>query len=264
MTTHQPPSPSCDPPPALPPATEPRWPLGPGDQDVATFLSGPRTRLSEARRVGRIAAEFIRGFRKLHFLGPCVTVFGSARFGEDHPAYTLGREVGRRIAREGLVTMTGGGPGIMEAANRGAKDVGGYSVGCNIELPFEQQPNPYVDEFVEFRYFFVRKVMLVKYSLAFIVLPGGFGTLDELFEALTLVQTRKIRSFPIVLMGADYWGPLLDFMRNTLAHLGTIAPSDLDLLTITDSPEEAMNAVLRGLDASGIRVLKPSKLLGEG
>jgi len=233
------------------------------DDDVVTFLSGPRSRLSEARRVFRIGAEFIRGFRKLHFLGPCVTVFGSARFGEDHPSYHLARQMGREIARAGLVTMTGGGPGVMEGANRGAKEAGGLSIGCNIQLPHEQAPNPYLDQFVDFRYFFVRKVMLVKYSSAFLVLPGGFGTMDELFEAATLVQTGKIASFPIVLMGTEYWRPLVDFLHNTLERQGTIGPGDLDLLTITDDPDVAMQAVYGGLEANGIRALRPSRLLRE-
>jgi uncharacterized protein (TIGR00730 family) len=144
--------------------------------------------------------------------------------------------------------ITGGGPGIMEAANRGAKEAGGKSIGCNIILPQEQKPNPYVDKFVEFRYFFVRKVMLVKYSYAFVVLPGGFGTLDELFEALTLVQTRKILSFPVVLMGVDYWAPLLEFLRGTLLAAATIGPEDLSLLTTTDSPDAAVEAIMRGME----------------
>lgn len=248
----------------VPPAREEQWGKASGSLEDTAFLAGPRSRLDEARRVGRIAAEFIRGFRRFHFLGPCVTVFGSARFGEGHPAYELAREMGRRIAAEGLVTMTGGGPGIMEAANRGAKEAGGYSVGCNIQLPHEQHENPYLDRFVEFRYFFVRKVMLVKYSSAFIVMPGGFGTMDELFEALTLVQTRKISGFPVILMGVEFWRPLCEFMRGTLRRVGTISPGDLDLLTITDSPDEAMAAVRRGLEANGIRARRPIKVLGEG
>jgi uncharacterized protein (TIGR00730 family) len=250
--------------PEVPPAREAQWGKRSADSDELFFLSGPRSRLDEARRVWRIALEFIRGFRSFHFLGPCVTVFGSARFGEEHPAYLLAREVGARIAQAGLVTMTGGGPGIMEAANRGAKEAGGYSVGCNIQLPHEQHENRYLDRFVEFRYFFVRKVMLVKYSSAFIVLPGGFGTLDELFEALTLVQTRKISEFPIVLMGVDYWRPLVGFMRETLQRVGTISPEDLDLLTITDSPDEAMAAVRQGLEADGMTARRPIRVLGEG
>lgn len=207
------------------------------------FLAGPLSRLAEFKRVTRIGAEFVRGFRALHFVGPCVTVFGSARFPDQHPYYDLGRRVGGEIARLGLTTMTGGGPGIMEAANRGAREAGGPSIGCNIELPHEQEPNRYLDKFVSFRYFFVRKVMLVKYSCAFVVLPGGFGTLDEMFEALTLVQTGKIKSFPVVLMGTEYWAPLLDFLRGTLAQRGTIDPKDLDLLTVTDSIDDA-SAVL--------------------
>src|SRR6185436_6522026 len=172
-------------------------PAHPPDHHNRVLLSGPRARLSELARVIRIAGEFLRGFRRLHFVGPCVTVFGSARFKEDHPYYTLARDIGRRLALAGATVMTGGGPGIMEAANRGAKEAGGYSIGCNIRLPLEQQPNPYLDRWVTFRYFFVRKVLLVKYSYAFVIMPGGFGTLDELFEAVTLIQTRKIESFPV-------------------------------------------------------------------
>src|SRR5580765_7592539 len=174
-------------------APEAAWPEGPGGGRVLELLEGPRARVVEFKRVWRIAAEFIRGFRALHFVGPCVTVFGSARFKEGDPYYQLAREVGKGIASLGMTTMTGGGPGIMEAANRGAKEAGGTSIGCNIILPHEQKPNPYLDRFVEFRYFFVRKLMLIKYSYAFVVMPGGFGTLDELFESLTLVQTGKIR-----------------------------------------------------------------------
>ena len=171
-------------------------------------------------------------------------MFGSARFGEGHPYYEMAREVGGRLALSGFTVMTGGGPGVMEAANRGAHEAGGYSVGCNIELPREQHPNPHLDLFVEFRYFFVRKVMLVKYSYAFVVLPGGFGTMDEVFETATLIQTGKISGFPVVLMGADYWAPLLDFVRGTLVPRGAVAPADLGIFTVTDSPEEAVAAVL--------------------
>ncbi len=207
------------------------------------FLSGPRKRWEEFTRAVRIGLEFIKGFRALHFVGPCVTVFGSARFKEDHPSYALARDVSARIARLGFTIMTGGGPGIMEAANRGAKDVGGRSVGCNIQLPMEQKPNPYLDKFVEFHYFFVRKVMLVKYSYAFVVMPGGFGTLDELFEALTLIQTKKIENFPVVLMGVEFWGPMMEFIRERLLARGTIGPEDLNLLTVTDSVEEAARVI---------------------
>ncbi len=209
------------------------------------FLEGPRRRGSELWRVVRIAWEFIRAFRKLHFVGPCVTVFGSARFKEDHPYYQLAREVSGRISKMGFTIMTGGGPGIMEAANRGAREAGGRSVGCNILLPQEQHPNPYVDQFVEFRYFFVRKVMLVKYSYAFVVMPGGYGTLDELFEAVTLVQTGKIHDFPIVLMGRAYWAPLVEFIEKRMVEAGTISKGDERIITVTDSPEEAVAVIER-------------------
>lgn len=170
-------------------------------------------------------------------------MFGSARFKADHPYYELGREVGARLARRGFTVMTGGGPGLMEAANRGANEAGGRSIGCNIELPQEQRPNPYLDRFVTFRHFYVRKVMLVKYSYAFIALPGGFGTLDETFEIATLVQTGKVSEFPIVLVGREYWRPLIDFVRNRLLVEGTIDPGDEQRLQVTDSPEEAVDLV---------------------
>jgi uncharacterized protein (TIGR00730 family) len=223
------------------------WPAGPGLTDIRDWLAGPGSRLSELARLARIFAEFLRGFRALHFVGPCVTVFGSARVAEDAPHYRLAREMGSRIAGLGYTVMTGGGPGIMEAANRGAREAGGRSIGCNIELPHEQRPNPYLDQFIAFRYFFVRKVMLVKYSVAFVVMPGGFGTLDELFEAATLVQTGKIAAFPIVLMGTAYWAPLLAFLRDTLAARGMVDPGDLAILTVTDSVEEAVSAIARGV-----------------
>lgn len=212
-------------------------------EDDIRLLDGPRERSSELRRAVRIFLEFTRGFRALHFAGPCVTVFGSARIPEGDPRYELARRVGRELARAGYTVMTGGGPGIMEAANRGAKDVGGRSLGCNIRLPEEQQPNRYLDRFVEFRYFFVRKVMLLKYSYAFVVLPGGFGTLDEVFETATLIQTGKIRDFPIVLMGSEFWLPLLDFLRASLVAPGLIAARDLDLITVTDDPAVAARLV---------------------
>lgn len=239
---------------SLPPG--PAWGESKSPTSETQFLAGPRSRISEALRVARIGIEFIRGFRALHFVGPCVTVFGSARFPENHPDYRLARDVGARLSRIGLTVMTGGGPGIMEAANRGARDAGGPSIGCNIELPHEQHPNPYLDKMVEFRYFFVRKVMLVKYSYAFVVLPGGFGTLDELFEAVTLVQCGKISHFPIVVMGRKYWAPMENFIRQTMLNAGTISPGDPDLLLFTDSPEEAVEhihqAVAPVLKARGI------------
>jgi uncharacterized protein (TIGR00730 family) len=191
----------------------------------------------------RVFFEFMRGFRALHFVGPCVTVFGSARFKADHPYYDLGRELGARLARVGFTVMTGGGPGIMEAANRGAREAGGRSIGCNIELPREQQPNAYLDRWITFQHFYVRKVMLVKYSYAFVALPGGFGTLDEMFEVATLVQTGKVREFPIVLMGREYWRPLTAFVRNRLLVEGTIDPGDEQRLQVTDSPAEAVEWV---------------------
>src|ERR1044072_2781460 len=191
------------------------------------FLEGPQSRKWELWTVLRILREFIRGFRVLHFVGPCVTVFGSARFKEDHPFYALARQVGAGLTDIGFTVMTGGGPGIREAANRGAREAGGRSIGCNITLPQEQQANPYLDQVLTFRYFFIRKVMLVKYSYAFIVMPGGVGTMDELFEALTLIQTKKILSFPVVLMGEEYWHPLVDLLKR-MVEAGTISPADLD------------------------------------
>lgn len=204
-----------------------------------TLLRGPNRRWEELRQIATVAWEFIQGFRALHFVGPCITVFGSARFEEAHPYYKLARKMGAEIARMGFTVMTGGGPGIMEAANRGAKDVGGRSVGCNIQLPFEQKHNPWLDRWVTMRYFFVRKVMLMKYSYGFVIMPGGFGTLDEMFEALTLIQTKKVRNFPVVVMGTEYWGE----MRRLVDHMlqgSTISPEDLDLICWTDSVEEAV------------------------
>ncbi len=210
----------------------------------AQFLAGRHSRWYEFVRVVRIAAEFIRGFRALHFVGPCVTVFGSARFPEGHPYYELAREVGRTLAKQGYTVITGGGPGIMEAANRGAKEEGGRSVGCTIQLPREQKPSPYLDKVVPFYYFFVRKVMLIKYSYAYVILPGGWGTLDEMTEALTLIQTGKLYDFPVILMGKDYWTGLNRWMCDTLVAQGTIESKDLEFLAITDSCEE-MSAILK-------------------
>lgn len=231
-----------------------RWGKATRNVEEGQFLDGPRERSSEFLRAVRIFFETIKGFRGLHFVGPCVTVFGSARFKEDHRYYHMARDVSSRISNLGFTIMTGGGPGIMEAANRGAKDAAraagpagagrvGKSIGCNIMLPMEQKPNPYVDRFIEFRYFFIRKVMLVKYSYAFVVLPGGFGTMDEVFETLTLIQTGKIKDFPIILMGRDYWQPMIDFIRDRMVLEKTIDPRDLDLLVLTDSPEEAVDRI---------------------
>lgn len=210
--------------------------------------------------------EFIKGFRAFHFLGPCVTVFGSARYGQDHPYYHLGRELGKRIANMGFTVMTGGGPGIMEAANRGAKDALGRSVGCNIILPFEQKPNPYLDKWVNIRYFFVRKVLLSKYSYCFVVLPGGYGTLDEFFEALTLIQTDSIKQFPVVLFGREYHSKLYDHLKH-LVEVGTIAVKDINLFLLTDNIEEAVSHIdkyaVKKFGLKQVKRIRPLAWLGE-
>ena len=222
---------------------DPEWGKASGDTDEQQFLVGPRARHSELRVAFRVFAEMIRGFRHLHFAGPCATVFGLARFGPTHPHYALTRELGAELARAGFTVLTGGGPGLMEAANRGAKDVDGRSVGCNIILPEEQQPNAYLDDWVQFRYFFVRKLMLAKYSYAFIAVPGGYGTLDELFEVAVLIQTGKMIDFPIVLLGVEHWQPLVGYLRERLLRSGTIDAVDVDRLVLTDSPREAVALV---------------------
>jgi uncharacterized protein (TIGR00730 family) len=213
------------------------------DLSERRFLEGPHGRTLGFMQAGRVFWEMLRGFRALHFVGPCVTVFGSARFPETHPYYELARRTGAELAKVGFTVVTGGGPGIMEAANRGAKEAGGETVGCGIELRREQRRNPYIDTWFKFRYFFVRKIMLVKYSYAFIVLPGGFGTLDEMFEAATLIQTGKIQDFPIVLMGRGFWEPMLGFIRDQMVAQGVIEQADFDRFIITDSPEEAATVV---------------------
>ena len=202
------------------------------------LLQGPRSRTSELLTLFQVFGDHLRGLRGLHFVGPCVTVFGSARTPETDPYYGMAREMGAAIARLGFTVMTGGGPGIMEAANRGAKEVGGRSVACNIELPHEQKPNDYLDRWVSMRFFSVRKTMLIKYSYAFVVMPGGFGTLDELFEALTLIQTGKLENFPVVLMGREYWAELVA-MLGTMAARAMVSARDLDLVLVTDSVSEA-------------------------
>jgi uncharacterized protein (TIGR00730 family) len=202
------------------------------------FLEGPRSRWREFSSAVSIAREFIYGFRKLHFVGPCVTFFGSARFEEDHPYYEAARELARRIGRVGFTIMTGGGPGIMEAANRGARDVGARSVGCNIVLPHEQSANPYLDVSLTFDRFFVRKVLLLKYSMTFVVMPGGAGTVDELFETITLIQTGKVKDFPILLYGREYWAPMLEQIDRMIAE-GTIGKEELKFVFVADSVEEA-------------------------
>ncbi|MGN8246826.1 TIGR00730 family Rossman fold protein [Cellulomonas soli] len=196
-------------------------------------------------RVMRIQSEFVEGFGALAEVGPAVSVFGSARVQPDHPDYALASEIAGRLVGAGFAVITGGGPGIMEAANRGASEAGGLSVGLGIELPFEQGVNDWVDLGVNFRYFFARKTMFVKYSEGFVVMPGGFGTFDELFEALTLVQTQKVTRFPIVLVGSDYWRGLIDWMRSAVVDRGMIAPKDLDLLPVVDSAEEAVRIVVQ-------------------
>ena len=219
----------------------------PHPDEEKRFLVGSRDNPSELATAGRVFLEFVRGFEHLGGLGQCVTVFGSARFKEDHPYYELARALGRALAERDIAVMTGGGPGIMEAANRGAREGGGVSIGCNIELPTEQEPNPYLDRFVEFEYFFVRKVMLVKYSQAFVVMPGGLGTLDEVFETATLIQTGKIERFPIIAMGSNFWEPFREFSTSSMIREGTIAESDRELFTLTDSVEEAVAAIESGM-----------------
>ena len=194
-------------------------------------------------RALRILSEFVEGFDALAHLGPAVTVFGSARTPRDHPVYEQARTIGRKLAEAGYAVITGGGPGTMEAANRGCREGGGMSVGCNIELAHEQGLNAYVDLGVEFRYFFARKTMFVKYADGFVILPGGFGTLDELFEALTLIQVGKVRHFPVVLVGRAHWAGLVGWMRDTLLPSGAITEPDLDLLHITDDPDEAVEFI---------------------
>ncbi len=230
--------------------------------DERDFLEGPRSRWEEFVFTLTVTREFIRGFRKLHFVGPCVTVFGSARFRPGHEYYELAREVGKGLAKIGFTTMTGGGPGIMEAANRGAKEAGGMSVGCNIVLPHEQKPNPYLDKWVNIRYFFVRKVLLSKYSYGFVVMPGGFGTLDEFFEALTLIQTGKVLQFPIVVMCKDFHAHLRAHI-DQMESAKTISEKDEELLFFTDDPEEAVNFIRKKTDGQfGLR-RKRRAILGE-
>jgi uncharacterized protein (TIGR00730 family) len=206
------------------------------------YLEGPKSRGYELAFAWRVFSQFIKGFRTLHFVGPCITVFGSARFKPGDVFYENARTLGKGIASLGFTTMTGGGPGIMEAANRGAYENGGMSVGCNIQLPFEQKPNPYMHKSVTFEHFFVRKVLLVKYSYAFIIMPGGFGTMDEFFETLTLVQTKTITQFPIVLFGKEFHQPLME-MISWMMEKGTISKEDMSLVLLTDDIDEAINHI---------------------
>ncbi len=206
------------------------------------FLEGPQKRWEEFKFSFKVLFEFIKGFRALHFVGPCVTIFGSARFKDGHPYYEITEELSGRIAQLGFTIMTGGGPGIMEAANKGAKEVGGKSVGCNIVLPMEQHPNPYLDKWVNIKYFFVRKTLLIKYSYAFVVMPGGFGTLDEYFEALTLIQTKMISEFPIVIFDREFHKDLIAHIDRLKAE-GTISAEDKNLFLVTDSVDEAVDYI---------------------
>lgn len=207
------------------------------------FLAGRRSREADLESAVTFFLEFLRGFESFDFAEPCVTVFGSARFSEDHDYYKLARDMGAALAKRGYAVMTGGGPGLMEAANRGAKEAGGLSLGCNIRLPSEQRPNPYLDKFIEFEHFFVRKVMMVKYSSAFVVMPGGFGTMDEAFEVATLIQTGKLDRFPIVGMGGDFWSQLRKFARETMLEKGVIGEEDLAFVHPAESIEQAMQFI---------------------
>jgi uncharacterized protein (TIGR00730 family) len=228
------------------------------DKSEIKFLEGPQNRWRDFKFAVSVLTEFIKGFRTLHFVGPCVTIFGSARFKEDHIYYKQTQQIAGEIAKLGFTIMTGGGPGIMEAANRGAKDVGGRSVGCNIVLPHEQNHNPYLDKWVNIKYFFVRKTLLIKYSYAFVVMPGGFGTLDEYFEALTLIQTKSISQFPVIIFDKDFHQKVIEHIE-LMKNNATISPEDLSLCLFTDSVEEAVaylreNAIGRfGLKPEGIK-----------
>jgi uncharacterized protein (TIGR00730 family) len=226
-----------------------RGDLVPALTEDQVFLTEPATDVdstwkhSDPWRVMRIQAELVAAFDALDGVGPAISVFGSARTGKDTPNYQAARELGRLLAGDGYAVITGGGPGIMEAANRGAHEAGGMSIGLGIELPKEQGLNPWVDLGVDFRYFFARKVMFVKYASGFVAFPGGMGTLDELFESLTLVQTDKIRGFPIVLMDSSYWAGIVDWLRDTVARTGAIALADLDLFKVVDTPAQALEAI---------------------
>jgi uncharacterized protein (TIGR00730 family) len=211
-------------------------------------VDGPDFLHTDPWRVFRIMGEFVEGFDTLAEMGPAVSIFGSARMGPDDQWYGEAERTARLLVERGFGVITGGGPGVMEAANKGATEAGGPSVGCNIELPFEQGMNRYVKTAVNFRYFFVRKTMFVKYAEGFIIFPGGFGTMDELFESLTLIQTRKVRHFPVVLMGSGYWAGLLDWIRGTMIREGKISPDDLDLILVTDSPEDAVDRIAQSYE----------------
>ncbi len=230
-----------------------------GSKKETEFLDGPHSRWKELKFLFQVFWEFFYGIRKLHFTGPCITVFGSARFTEDNKYYQMSREIGQQMAMLGFTIITGGGPGIMEAANRGAKDVGGRSLGCNIILPREQHPNKYLDKWVDFDYFFVRKTLLSKYSYGFFVMPGGYGTLDEFFEAITLIQTGKFQKFPVVLMGTEFHALLYEHLQK-LVKEKTIDAADLDIFLFTDSVEEAVEHIRKfAIDGFGLKKQTPMK-----
>ena len=233
------------------------------DQNIH-FLDGPNSRGSELSAAIKTSLQLIRGFRKLHFVGPCISVFGSARFTEDHPYYKLAQDCGAGIANLGFTTMTGGGPGIMEAANRGAFEAGGRSVGCTIKLPHEQITNVYMHDFVSVDYFYVRKVLLIKYSYAFIVLPGGFGTLDELFETITLIQTGVLNNFPLVILGKEFFTDIQEFIQKMINEK-TISEKDKELVLFTDDVNEAMDHISKYISSNYKIKKKPKRfwLLGE-
>lgn len=226
------------------------------------FLSGPNGRGHELLFLIKVFFQFLRGFRKLHFIGPCVTVFGSARFKEDNPYYQQGVKVGEMLANMGFAVMTGGGPGIMEAANRGAMEAGGLSVGCTIELPHEQESNIYMSKVVDFKHFFVRKVLMTKYSYAFVVMPGGFGTMDELFEIVTLVQTGIVSGFPVVIIGTDFYKDIKGLIHKMIEEK-TISPKDEELILFTDNIEEAGEYIRKYIKKNYLVKYKPSWFLGE-
>lgn len=236
------------------------------ETEERSWLAGPRSRIHDLVSLFRVGLDFIRAYRILHFVGPCVTIFGSARTKPGNRYYELAREMGEACAELGFTVITGGGPGIMQAGNQGAYEAGGRSIGVNIELPFEQSVNPYVHRSVDMRYFFTRKTMLVKYSYAFVVMPGGAGTLDEMFETMTLIQTGKLKNFPIILMGKDFYQPLMDFVYK-MAEEGTISPEDPDLIFFTDSVEEAkahlQRHAVRQFGLRRKRIPKPMPVLGE-
>jgi len=226
------------------------------DEKLLAAAPSPAFLDSDPWRALRILSEFVEGFDAMAGVGKAVTVFGSARTPDGSPTYELARTIGRKLAEAGYAVITGGGPGAMEGANRGCREGGGLSVGCNIELPHEQSLNAYVDLGIEFRYFFARKMMFVKYAEGFVILPGGFGTMDELFEALTLIQTGKVRHFPVILVGSAYWGGLLAWIRDTLLAVGTIAQVDLDLLKVTDDADEVVSLMRAFSEANGSAVAR--------